>query len=142
MYIYTVKSHSYLGASWQDISFPGKEFPVVLGLETQAGKAFSPSTTFTTCTESIGPMLGLVIQLIPELIEETFSSVDLTPGHLLFVPAGCPHKVENLEDSIAVSGNFVNESNIREAEKHLRISALQDPRAGDLLREFDNLGFL
>jgi len=50
--------------------------------------------------------------------------------------------VENLEDSIAVSGTFVNESNIREAEKHLRIAALQDPRAGDLLREFDNLGFL
>ena len=72
----------------------------------------------------------------------TCYSVELTPGHLLFVPAGCPHKVENLEDSIAVSGNFVNESNIGEAEKHLRISALQDPRAGDLLREFDNLGFL
>ena len=69
-------------------------------------------------------------------------SVDLTPGCLLFVPAGCPHKVENLEDSIAVSGNFVNESNIGEAEKHLRISALQDPRAGDLLREFNNLGLL
>ena len=49
--------------------------------------------------------------------------------------------MENLEDSIAVSGNFVNESNIGEAEKHLRISALQDPRASDLLREFDNLGF-
>ena len=71
-----------------------------------------------------------------------FPSVELTPGCLLFVPAGCPHKVENLEDSIAVSGNFVNESNIGEAEKHLRISALQDPRAGDLLREFHNLGLL
>ena len=86
------------------------------------------------------PLPGLVIQLI---LDHPFpSSVDLTAGHLLFVPAGCPHKVENLEDSIAVSGNFVNESNIGEAEKHLRISALQDPRAGDLLREFDNLGFL
>ena len=105
-------------------------------------KAFSSINTFLTCTESIGPLQGLVIRPIFELIEETFSSVDLTAGHLLFVPAGCPHKVENLEDSIAVSGNFVNKSNIGEAEKHLRISALQDPRAGDLLREFDNLGFI
>ena len=55
------------------------------------------------------------------------------------MPAGCPHKVENLEDSIAVSGNFVNKSNVKEVEKHLRISAILDPRAGDLLREFADL---
>jgi hypothetical protein len=65
-------------------------------------------------------------------------SVNLAPGQLLFVPSGCPHRcwavigfihsfcrVENTEDSIAVSGNFVNETNIAEAEKHLRIAALQ-----------------
>ena len=41
--------------------------------------------------------------------------------------------MENLED---------NESNIGEVEKHLRISAVQVTRAGDLLREFYNFGFL
>ena len=69
-------------------------------------------------------------------------SLDLAPGQLLFVPSGCPHRVENLEDSIAVSGNFVNESNVEEAVKHLRISALQDPRAGDLLAELADLGLV
>ena len=49
---------------------------------------------------------------------------------------------EVVRDKNTLLENFVNESNIGEAEKHLRISALQDPRAGDLLREFDNLGFL
>lgn len=69
-------------------------------------------------------------------------SLDLAPGQLLFVPSGCPHRVDNLEDSIAVSGNFVDESNIEDAVKHLRISALQDPRAGDLLAELADLGLV
>ena len=30
--------------------------------------------------------------------------VDLMPGDILFVPAGCPHTVENLEPSLAVRG--------------------------------------
>jgi len=69
-------------------------------------------------------------------------SIDLEPGQILFVPSGCPHRVENLESSIAVSGNFVNRTNIGETEEHLRIAALQDPRAGDLLRELHHLGLL
>ena len=102
-------------------------------------KAFSSINTFLTCTESIGPLQGLVIRPIFELIEETFSSVDLTAGHLLFVPAGCPHKVENLEDSIAVSGNFVNDTNIQEALRYFKINALLDPRSEDLLRDLSRL---
>ena len=67
-------------------------------------------------------------------------TVILRPGEWLFVPSGSPHMVENLEPSIAVSGNFVNETNIMETEKHLRVNALRDPGAGRLLRELVDLG--
>ncbi len=69
--------------------------------------------------------------------------VTLQPGDLLFVPRGCPHSVENLPSTsstapviVAVSGNFVDETNATAAANHLRHSALVDPGAADLLRQF------
>lgn len=69
-------------------------------------------------------------------------TVTLCPGEWLFVPAGSPHKVENLEESVAVSGNFVNDTNIEAVEKHLKINSLLDSRAFDLLKEFCDLNFV
>ncbi|XP_078581463.1 uncharacterized protein LOC144864916 [Branchiostoma floridae x Branchiostoma japonicum] len=66
----------------------------------------------------------------------------LQPGELLFVPAGCPHRVENLDKSLAVSGNFVDESNFEVVKEELRINALKDPRALDLLQQFTDCDFL
>ncbi|XP_064607869.1 LOW QUALITY PROTEIN: bifunctional arginine demethylase and lysyl-hydroxylase JMJD6-like [Liolophura sinensis] len=60
----------------------------------------------------------------------------LEPGDLLFVPSGCPHRVENLETSLAISGNFVDLSNFKAVKEELEISALIDPRAEDLLTQF------
>ena len=51
-------------------------------------------------------------------------------------------RVENLptEDiTLAVSGNFVDESNVQEAARHLRVNALKDPGAGQLLKELVQL---
>ena len=58
------------------------------------------------------------------------------------MPQGSPHKVDNLEATLAVSGNFVNRSNLAGAVHHLRLSALTDPRAADLLAEFLQLGIV
>ena len=69
-------------------------------------------------------------------------SVRLKPGQLLFVPAGSPHRVENIKDSVAVSGNFVNQTNIDEAVKHFKINALLDPRTRDLLQELLDLNLV
>ena len=69
-------------------------------------------------------------------------SLVLEPGQVLFVPAGSPHRVENLENSVAVSGNFVNDSNADEAAQHLIRNALLDHRAGDLLREWLHRGLI
>lgn len=71
--------------------------------------------------------------------EEDFAHLDpfvcdLGPEELLFVPAGSPHRVVNLEASIAVSGNFVNSSNAESVVRHLKCNALKDDRSADLLR--------
>ncbi len=56
----------------------------------------------------------------------------LCPGELLFVPSGSPHRVENLEMSLAISANFVDESNFSLAMEELRVNGLLDPRSLDL----------
>lgn len=65
--------------------------------------------------------------------------VELHPSELLFVPSGSPHFVENLDVSLAISGNFVDDSNFDATIQHLKINSLVDPRARDLLQEFLNL---
>jgi len=77
-----------------------------------------------------------------ELDNVSCYSIELQPGELLFVPAGSPHKVENLDDTVAVSGNFVNSSNLSEFQHHLRVNALQDPRSRDLLTELSQLNLI
>ena len=50
--------------------------------------------------------------------------------------------MDNLSASLAVSGNFVDDSNAAAVAAHLRVNALQDPRAADLLRELAGLELL
>lgn len=60
---------------------------------------------------------------------------DLLPGDILFVPAGCPHEVVNMEISVAISGNFINNTNFGTALKELEANSLVDERAEDLLKQ-------
>jgi hypothetical protein len=64
----------------------------------------------------------------------------LRAGELLFVPQGCPHRVETLTDSVAVSANFVDRSNLSCALEELRVDGLLNPRAGDLRSQLAVLG--
>ena len=61
-------------------------------------------------------------------------------GEVLFVPAGCPHYVESLTESIAISANFVDLSNhslmLREVEANT-----EDERASDLLKQVQQADF-
>ena len=61
----------------------------------------------------------------------------LNAGELLFVPFGCPHRVQNLTKSLAISANFVDDSNLAEVKEELRVNELLDPRAGDLLKAIE-----
>ena len=46
------------------------------------------------------------------------------------------------EDSVAVSGNFVNSSNREEFLHHVRINGLLDPRSVELLQQLADLRVL
>ncbi|CAC5424115.1 JMJD6 [Mytilus coruscus] len=65
----------------------------------------------------------------------------LEPGDVLFVPAGCPHRVENLETSVAISSNFVDQSNLNLVRQELKINALIDIRSEELLQQFNDENF-
>ncbi|XP_045214857.2 bifunctional arginine demethylase and lysyl-hydroxylase JMJD6-like [Mercenaria mercenaria] len=65
----------------------------------------------------------------------------LQPGELLFVPAGCPHRVENLETSLAISGNFVDLSNFHLVKEELTVTSLIDERSAELLKQFSDPDF-
>jgi hypothetical protein len=49
--------------------------------------------------------------------------VILTPGELLIVPAGTPHQVQNLEDTVAIAGNFVDSWNVERVLRSLRVAS-------------------
>ena len=64
----------------------------------------------------------------------------LRPGQLLFVPGGTPHHVENLHDTLAVAGNFLDDSNLDAALRDMRVMGMRDAAvaaAADALDEID-----
>ena len=46
----------------------------------------------------------------------------LMPGEVLFVPSGCPHRVVNLDDTLALSANFVGEYHAEASIAELELS--------------------
>jgi len=44
----------------------------------------------------------------PRLQDATVYETVLEPGELIYIPEGLPHGVRNLEDTVAVSGNFLD----------------------------------
>ncbi|XP_062594461.1 bifunctional arginine demethylase and lysyl-hydroxylase JMJD6-like [Saccostrea cucullata] len=65
----------------------------------------------------------------------------LSAGEVLFVPARCPHRVENLTSSVAISANFVDVSNWKAVLEELELNAIIDPRSGDLLEQLKSGAF-
>ena len=53
----------------------------------------------------------------------------LEAGEVLFVPAGCPHGVRNETDTIAISANYVDTSNLSLVIGELELLSTEDPRA-------------
>ena len=62
-------------------------------------------------------------------------------GELLFVPAGSPHYVENLGQTIAISANYVDSSNLTLVKEELGVNALLCDRAATLLKEISSPEF-
>jgi hypothetical protein len=51
------------------------------------------------------------VDATPLFVLATMRECVLQEGELLFVPAGSPHQVHNLDHTIAIAGNYVDESN-------------------------------
>jgi len=50
--------------------------------------------------------------------------MELVPGQLLIVPHSLPHEAWNLEDSVAIAGNFVDAVNWDDFVQHLQVATL------------------
>ena len=67
------------------------------------------------------------------------TEVIVHPGEVLFVPGGTPHAVENLTDSLAVAGNFVEASNLEAALAEMRWLAEGDSSMGEVLAALEEM---
>jgi len=63
--------------------------------------------------------------------------VILEPGDLIYVPAGSPHKVENLDTTVAVSANFVDRSNVKQAHAEASLLGLVSEDPGLVASSFE-----
>jgi len=59
---------------------------------------------------------------------------------LIFVPANWAHKVDNLAPTIAISGNFIDKSNVEDAIKDMEISGILEADSYELSRDLIGLG--
>jgi hypothetical protein len=78
----------------------------------------------------------------PDVLETTRArpfEVDLVAGELLFVPAGSPHAVRNLTTTVALSGNYVDESNIATSLQALWRDGLTCPRSRALHKALSDI---
>ena len=58
------------------------------------------------------------------------------------MPAGCPHRVENLEKSLAISGNFVDLSNFDLVKHELYMTGLCHERSASLYEQLSREDFM
>jgi hypothetical protein len=66
----------------------------------------------------------------PSLEQATVYDHELEAGQLIYIPNGAPHTVENIEDTIAISGNFLDG---RSAKPHLEGTCMQPLWSGSSL---------
>ena len=78
----------------------------------------------------------------PVFLRENSNVIEITKESLTIEKSLPSPKVENLQTSIAVSGNIVNDTNVKEASVHLQRNALVDHRAGELLEEWLHRGLI
>jgi histone arginine demethylase JMJD6 len=83
-----------------------------------------------------------VFSLSEEEIERTgiqYYEVVLNPGELIFVPSGSPHSVLNLEGTVAISCNYLDESNIQKSLDTLGKYGLTCQRSLELKQSLERI---
>ena len=71
------------------------------------------------------------------MLSQRFECV-LEPGEILFVPSNSPHHVLNLDASVAISGNYVDATNVADVVRDLSVLQLTDPLAAPLLQHLQS----
>ncbi len=62
----------------------------------------------------------------PLLKEATAYDAILGPNDMIFVPAGNPHQVRNLDDNMAISGNYIDKTSVDLAIEYSYICTVED----------------
>eukprot|EP01064_Diplonema_japonicum_P010538 TRINITY_DN1778_c0_g1_i1.p1 TRINITY_DN1778_c0_g1~~TRINITY_DN1778_c0_g1_i1.p1 ORF type:complete len:454 (+),score=63.28 TRINITY_DN1778_c0_g1_i1:56-1417(+) len=83
----------------------------------------------------VDPIEGVSLSAHPAYAHATPYEVILNPGDVIFVPAGMTHAVTNLTPSVAISGNFIDSSNLSCALSALSKNALYDAGSAALHEE-------
>ena len=101
---------------------------------------------YPTYDHSLDPIFEVQVcnpnyAMYPLFALATVQECVLEPGDILFVPAGCPHHVENLTDTVAISANFVDESNFDLVKRELGAQGHIDAKAKELLRQLESETF-
>ena len=63
-------------------------------------------------------------------------------AQVLFVPSGCAHCVTNVTDTLAISANYVDSSNICRALSELHIASAEDDRSFEVRFHCKTIGVL
>ena len=114
----------YLSPRW--VFFPPEDTPLLY-------PRYTTSTDATFAVDVMNPDLSSH----PLYCHAHPTECVLRSGEILFVPAGCPHRVHNLTDSLAISSNFVDVSNIADVRRELRAAGLVDEGAWHLLSQLE-----
>ena len=65
-----------------------------------------------------------------KLRQLTIHEIKLEADDLIFVPAGWPHQVDNLETSVAMSANFIDASNVQRCIEEAEVMAIVEENPG------------
>lgn len=90
-----------------------------------------PEDEMCLLSPSFGDKFDPSFPHLPELVKtEDYAfthpiTLQLKKGELLFVPGGCPHFVKNVENSIAIAGNFVDHTNLERVLTDLKVTSLK-----------------
>lgn len=97
---------------------------------------WAPNDNALEPTFGVDPVVSPDMRTMPAFTMTRPRECILRAGEVLFVPAGSPHYVENVGDgpTVALSGNFVDRTNLTTALSELDHLAGVDPRAAELAK--------
>jgi len=86
-----------------------------------------------------GARLGRLLERFPAAGAVTVMEASVGPGEVIVVPQGSPHQVSNEENTMALAGNVVDETNLKAATARLGWDALVMGEAFELNRELKRI---